>query len=166
MRHYEGMFLLDPVKAGQDWDGSVGQVREVLEGVGAQITQCTKWDDRKLAYEIQGHSRAIYLLVLFNAPSSNIRQIERACQLSDLVLRELILLRDEAPLSPEAEAEETPEEEGEAEPEAASETEEASSEAGAPEAEAGAEATGEAEPDANGGQAPSEGEEREEEPSS
>ena len=150
MRHYEGMFLLNPAKAAEDWDGAIGHVREILEGAGAQITECSKWDDRKLAYEIDGHARAIYLLAYFNAPSSNIRQIERAGRLSEIILRNLILLRDESPQTP-PEEEAPPEDKAPADEEPASPAEDkAGTEAEAePKAEVAAEDTpAEPEPEA------------------
>lgn len=89
---YEGLFLLDPGQATQDWEGTKKQVLDMLERRGGQIVSAKKWGERKLAYEIQGHKRGVYLLVYFQMPSESITTVRRDFQLSETVLRNMILL--------------------------------------------------------------------------
>ena len=53
-----------------------------------------KWDDRRLAYEIKGQKRGVYILAYFKAPGVDISHVERDCNLSEKVLRALILRAD------------------------------------------------------------------------
>ena len=53
-----------------------------------------KWDDRKLAYEVQGKGRGTYILVYFQCDPARIHAIERDVQLSEQVLRVMILRTD------------------------------------------------------------------------
>ena len=53
-----------------------------------------KWSERKLAYEVKGQKRGSFVLVYFRAAHDQITQIDRDCNLSDLVLRNLILKAD------------------------------------------------------------------------
>jgi small subunit ribosomal protein S6 len=93
LKLYEGMFLLDSGRAGKDWDGARGEVEALLTKHGAEVRRSGRWDERKLAYEIKGHRRATYMLAYFDAPGDAIGAIRRDCVLSDLVLRNLILVR-------------------------------------------------------------------------
>jgi small subunit ribosomal protein S6 len=84
------MFLVDSA-AEADWDSISTATRKILEKAGAEIVSIKKWDERRLAYEINGKNRGTYILCYFHADGQKIRQIERDAQLSELILRVLIL---------------------------------------------------------------------------
>lgn len=88
---YEGMFLVDSSQAGTDWDGIIAAIRTIFEKAGAEIESIRKWDDRRLAYEIKGKSRGTYILSYFRADGGRIQDIERSVQLSEKIMRVLIL---------------------------------------------------------------------------
>ena len=88
---YEGMFLVDSARAGSDWDGINAAIRKILERAEADIISIRKWDDRRLAYEIKHVGRGTYILVYFRADGEKIQGIEKAVQLSEHILRVLIL---------------------------------------------------------------------------
>lgn len=92
---YEGMFLLEPTQAAQEWESLRKQVISMIERRGGVILSAKKWAERKLAYEIQGHKRGTYFLVYFKMPPLNIATFRRDMQLSELVLRNLILVHDQ-----------------------------------------------------------------------
>jgi small subunit ribosomal protein S6 len=93
-RLYEAMFLVDSSKASAQPEQTLDAVRAMLTRHGVQILHLDKWDDRKLAYEIEGHKRGTYYLSFFNSEGATNRDIERDCALSDLVLRVMILRAD------------------------------------------------------------------------
>ena len=88
---YEAMFLVDSAQAASDWEGVNKAIRTILERAGAEIVSMRKWDERKLTYEIQRHSRGTYILCYFRAGGEKIRDIERDVQLSERIVRVLIL---------------------------------------------------------------------------
>jgi small subunit ribosomal protein S6 len=88
---YEGMFLVDSARAGADWDGIIAAIKKILERAEAEIVSIRKWDDRRLAYEIKHVARGTYILVYFRADGEYIQGIEKAVQLSEKILRVLIL---------------------------------------------------------------------------
>lgn len=96
MKTYEAMFLIDNAKA-NDWDNVVEHVHDILKKREAQIISTEKWGERRLAYRLDGHRRGTYMHVYFNAPSDAIADVRRDCQLSDAVLRDLILRVDKVP---------------------------------------------------------------------
>ena len=111
MRLYEGMFIISDTVAGADWEAAVKHVEDLLKNRGAEILKSEKWEDRKFAYKLKGHKRGAYLLVYFNAPEDSISPMKRDFELSDNVLRTLIVKVDKVGESkPEEEVEKPVEE--------------------------------------------------------
>ena len=88
---YEGMFLLDRAKVAINWDDSVRQVHDILAKHNAEIVASRQWDERRLAYAVNGHKKGTYLLTYFRTEGANLAEIFADCQLSEVILRELIL---------------------------------------------------------------------------
>lgn len=85
------MFLVDSAEAGTNWDGVIAAIKRILEKAESEIVSIRKWDDRKLAYEIRGKARGTYILCYFRADGQRIQEIEKAVQLSEKIMRVLIL---------------------------------------------------------------------------
>ena len=88
---YEAMFLVDSSLAAQDWDGILGTIEGILKRADAEIVTLRKWGDRRLAYEIDHKARGTYILSYFRADGGRIGDIERDVQLSERIMRVLIL---------------------------------------------------------------------------
>jgi small subunit ribosomal protein S6 len=84
------MFLVDSA-AQADLDSTSLVAQKILEKAGAEIVSMKRWDERKLTYKIAGSDRGTYVLCYFHADGQKIRQIERDAQLSEKILRALIL---------------------------------------------------------------------------
>lgn len=91
---YEGMFLLHQGAIATDFAGTVDHVTGIIERHDGEILLCKKWEERKLAYPIQGQRRGTFLVIYFNAPGASITKIERDCHLSEKVLRIMIIRGD------------------------------------------------------------------------
>lgn len=91
---YEGLFLLNQHAVAADFAGTVEFMREVFRRAEAEVIVLRKWEERKLAFEIRGQKRGVYLLAYFKARGTQIANIERDCNLSEQVLRCLILRAD------------------------------------------------------------------------
>jgi small subunit ribosomal protein S6 len=85
------MFLLDSTKVAASWDESVKHVHEILSKHQGEIVASRQWDERRLAYPVEGHKKGTYLLTYFRADGSAVKEIVADCHLSDVILRELIL---------------------------------------------------------------------------
>ncbi len=91
-RTYEGLFLLD---AGQpDFEAASRPVRALLERYQADILSIKPWDERRLAYEIQGRRRGLYVLTYFAVDPAHMSEIEHDCELSEQILRSMILHKE------------------------------------------------------------------------
>ncbi|MCX5659994.1 MAG: 30S ribosomal protein S6 [Planctomycetota bacterium] len=91
---YEGLFLLNQHSVAADFGATVEFMREVFRRAEAEVIVLRKWEERKLAYEIRGQKRGVYLLAYFKARGTQIANIERDCNLSEQVIRCLILRAD------------------------------------------------------------------------
>ncbi len=95
---YEGLFLF-PQSAVTDLQGAVDHLKDILGRGEAKIISLRKWDERRLAYEIKGNKRGTYFLVYFMGRADQMTTIERMCNLSEQLLRSIIIRADH--VSPE-----------------------------------------------------------------
>ena len=86
---YEGMFLF-PQAAGADLGGAVAHVESILERADAELVSISKWDERRLAYDIKGNKRGVYLLTYFKADRSG-SPARADCNLSEQLLRAMVV---------------------------------------------------------------------------
>lgn len=91
--NYEAMFLLSQAVAA-DLASAIEHIKEIMTRGHAEVIAMRKWDERRLAYEIQGQKRGYYVLVYFKAPGDQLSHIERDCNLSEKIMRVLILRAD------------------------------------------------------------------------
>ncbi len=96
-RLYEGMFLVDSALAAADWDGTLAVIDNILKRADAEVVVMRKWGERKLAYDIDRKSRGTYVLCYFKADGRRIRGIEKDVQLSEKIMRVLILTTEGRP---------------------------------------------------------------------
>lgn len=93
-RHnYEAMFLIS-----QAVEPSLGKAVEHIEHLlgraEADVLALAKWDERRLAFEIEKQKRGLYILAYFSADPVNIEGLERDTNLSELVMRCMVLRAD------------------------------------------------------------------------
>ncbi len=86
---YEAMFLLAPSGA-PDPQAAVDLCRGFIERHGGKVTVLKRWDERKLAYEVNGQKRGTYVISYFTAPGASLAALERDVKLSEGVLRVLL----------------------------------------------------------------------------
>ncbi len=90
MRRYELMLVLRPDTA----DDRVQQIldrttRGIAEGDG-QIVKVSPWGRRRLAYPISGYREGSYFIIVFEAPSESIDELERSLNITEEVMRHLV----------------------------------------------------------------------------
>ena len=93
---YEGMFLFSQPQAAVLQD-AVDHLEEILRRAEAEIIALRKWDERRLAYEIKGNKRGVYFLVYFRARPDALAGIERDCNLSEKLLRSMVVRAEHIP---------------------------------------------------------------------
>jgi small subunit ribosomal protein S6 len=95
MAVYEGMFILDPAKFTRDPGAAAQQIADLITQHGGTVLAARLWDERKLAYPIKGHKKGIYWLTYFTVPGGNLIAFDRQCEITDEILRKLILKIDD-----------------------------------------------------------------------
>ena len=88
---YEALFLLNQNAIAADPASVVAQVQEILSRAGAKVHVLRKWDERKLCYPISGQKRGTFYIAYFDVTPTAVAQIERDSNLSEVVLRAMIL---------------------------------------------------------------------------
>lgn len=93
MHPYEAMFLVTQQVA-TDFNGLIAHIRELFARAHAEVLALQKWDERRLAFEIDKQRRAIYILAYFQCDPESIAGLERDCNISERLLRVLITRAD------------------------------------------------------------------------
>lgn len=88
---YEGLFLFNNSVINSSVATATQILKEILARAEAEVISISRWDDRKLAFPVDGQKRGLYLLTYFKVRGTQIPNIERDVNLSDQVLRCLIL---------------------------------------------------------------------------
>lgn len=91
---YECMLILHPNQYARDPAAVSEQITTFVEKRNGKMLVSRLWDERKLAYPINGQRKGTYWLSYFELESAAVAQIERDCQLSNSILRTLILKVD------------------------------------------------------------------------
>ena len=92
---YEGLFLFDPGAVNASVADANEVLTQVLDRAEARIVAQYKWDERKLAYPIRGQKRGLYMISYFEVDGAQIANIERDVNLSEQVVRCLIIRADQ-----------------------------------------------------------------------
>lgn len=93
-RLYEGMFLVDSAEATRDWDDVEAHLRGLIEKHGGAIEYSERWPEQRLAYEVNGCKRGVYYLSYFRSDSQSITPLRADVELSDRVLRMMVVQED------------------------------------------------------------------------
>ncbi len=96
-RLYEGMFLLDNQVVREGWQQAKARVTDTLAKHGAKVVSARRWDERKLAYTVKRKNRGTFLLCYYEMGNEHITAMRRDFDLSEPVLRYLMLTCDAIP---------------------------------------------------------------------
>ena len=102
MNQYEVMYVIDPTLEEQVRQELVARFSGLVEQNGGTIDRIDEWGKRRLAYPIQYKTEGYYVLMYITAPTDLPRELERNLQISDAILRYLVI-RFEGALPPKRE---------------------------------------------------------------
>ena len=89
-RTYECMCLLDNREVRKGWESLKSDVAAIFTKHNAKVLSSRRWDERRLAYPINGQIRATYLLIYMEIATDEIPVLRRDLQFSDALLRYMI----------------------------------------------------------------------------
>ena len=90
MRRYELMLVVRPDVADDKSQALVDRTTRQIVTAGGQIVKVAPWGRRRLAYPIDRHREGSYQIILFEAPSATILELEHTLLITEEVLRHLI----------------------------------------------------------------------------
>jgi ribosomal protein S6 len=96
-RTYEMMILLDNEVVRAGWKEAKASVAALIEKHGGKMLTARRWEERKLAYVIRQRRRGTYLLAYVEIEASGVAALRRELDLTEIVLRYLILSAEEIP---------------------------------------------------------------------
>ncbi len=91
---YEGLCILDANRYSRDPGGVSGQIAEMIRKFGGEVLVSRLWEERRLAYPIDGQRKGVYWLAYFRLDAGQVAAMNRECRLSESILRALILKVD------------------------------------------------------------------------
>lgn len=90
MRRYELMLVISPDVADDKSQALVDRTTRQIVAAGGQIVKVAPWGRRRLAYPIDRHREGSYQIILFEAPSEAISELEHTLLITEEVLRHLV----------------------------------------------------------------------------
>lgn len=102
MNQYEVMYIIDPSVEDQARADLIARFNSLIELNGGKIDRVDEWGKRRLAYAINDKTEGYYVLLYVTAPSTLPKELERNLQISDSVLRYMVI-RFEGELPPKRE---------------------------------------------------------------
>jgi len=94
MRRYELMLVIRPDVADDKSQALVDRTTRQIVAAGGQIVKVAPWGRRRLAYPIDRHREGSYHIIVFEAPAPAILEVERALQITEEVIRHLVVRQD------------------------------------------------------------------------
>ena len=102
MNQYEVMYIIDTAIDEQARTALINRFSGLVEANGGQVDRVDEWGKRRLAYPINYKTEGYYVLMYIAAPAALPRELERNLQISDSVLRYMVI-RFEGVLPPKRE---------------------------------------------------------------
>jgi len=90
LRRYELMLVIRPDVADDKSQALVDRTTRGIVASGGQIIKVAPWGRRRLAYPIDRHREGSYHIILFEAPSEAIVELEHTLLITEEVLRHLV----------------------------------------------------------------------------
>jgi small subunit ribosomal protein S6 len=90
MRRYELMLVVRPDAADDRVQAVLDRVTRSITGGAGQIVKVSPWGRRRLAYAIGQFREGSYYIILFDAPSEAVADLERGLNITEEVMRHLV----------------------------------------------------------------------------
>ena len=88
---YEAMYIFDSNRFARDRAALPGEIEGIIKSAGGEILVSRLWEERRLAYPINGQRKGTYWLIYFRAPSSALAAMNRQYEIHEGLLRQLVL---------------------------------------------------------------------------
>jgi small subunit ribosomal protein S6 len=93
MREYELTVLIHP-DLEADLDNQLKVVRDIVTNNGGNVTSEDNWGKKRLAYRIAGEDFAVYVFMTLELPGSAVAKVDSTLNITDPVIRHLLVSVD------------------------------------------------------------------------
>jgi small subunit ribosomal protein S6 len=90
------LFILAPDADESVVQGALDRITRIVSEAGGSLGKVDRWGRRRLAYELARQTEGYYVVAEFTAEPRLIKDLERALQLADEVIRAKVVVRGEA----------------------------------------------------------------------
>ncbi len=91
MNQYEVMYVIDAALEDSARVELIDRFSDLVKKNGGEIDRVDEWGKRRLAYAINYKTEGYYVLMYIKAPSELPKELERNFQISDKILRSLVI---------------------------------------------------------------------------
>ena len=91
MNQYEVMYIIDTALEDQARNDIIARFSGLVEQNGGTVDRVDEWGKRRLAYTINYKTEGYYVLMYIQAPADLPRELERNLQISESILRYLVI---------------------------------------------------------------------------
>jgi small subunit ribosomal protein S6 len=88
---YEAMIIFDSNRFARERAGLPAEAEKMIKEGQGEVLVSRLWEERRLAYAINGQRKGTYWLIYFRGPSSMLTLLNRQWELHDSILRHLVL---------------------------------------------------------------------------
>ena len=91
MRKYEVMILIDPTVEERQVDSVMEKYLKVVTDETGTVDKVDVWGKRRLAYEIQNKSEAIYVVLNVTCEPATVQEIDRLFAIDEKIMRTKVM---------------------------------------------------------------------------
>ncbi len=91
MRRYELMLVLRPDAPDDRAQAVIERTTRQIVATGGQLVKVAPWGRRRLAYPIDRNREGSYHIIVFEAPTETVAEVERGLLITEDVLRHLVV---------------------------------------------------------------------------
>lgn len=88
---YEAMVIFDSNRYARERAGMSAEVEKMIQAEKGEVIVSRLWEERRLAYPINGQRKGTYWLIYFRGPSSMLTTLNRQWEIHEGILRHLVL---------------------------------------------------------------------------
>ncbi len=93
-RKYEVFYIVDPSLTDDAVQKIADHFKDVVTKNGGTVESAGKWEKRKLAYPVAGHTEGNYVLMDFECGTQVPKELSRLMRISDDVIRHRIYAKE------------------------------------------------------------------------
>ncbi len=112
MAYYESVFIARQDVSSNNVEELAGQLQQIVQDNGGQVTKTEHWGLKNLAYRIKKNRKGHYVLFNIDAPAEAVHELERNMRFNEDIIRFLTVKVDQLDPNPSVQMERKDKKEG------------------------------------------------------